>query len=64
LHPAPSASGRGEYWPNDWKEKLGDVAASVREAINYVDPENLRVTPDCGFGQMAPWASCEAALDG
>lgn len=33
------------------------VAARIRAALEYVDPEALVVTPDCGLSQTARWAA-------
>lgn len=33
------------------------VAERIRETLIYVEPENLVVTPDCGFSQTARWAA-------
>lgn len=33
------------------------VAERIRTALQYVRPENLVVTPDCGFSQTARWAA-------
>jgi 5-methyltetrahydropteroyltriglutamate--homocysteine methyltransferase len=33
------------------------VATRVREVLRYVPPEQLVVTPDCGFSQTARWAA-------
>ena len=33
-------------------ESPDEVAADVRYALNYIDPENLILTTDCGFGRQ------------
>lgn len=33
------------------------VATRIRKVLDYVAPENLVVTPDCGFSQTARWAA-------
>ena len=33
------------------------VAERIRKTLQYVPPEKLVVTPDCGFSQTARWAS-------
>lgn len=33
------------------------VADRVRMALEYVEPEDLVITPDCGFSQTARWAA-------
>jgi 5-methyltetrahydropteroyltriglutamate--homocysteine methyltransferase len=42
---------------NYYVEKPEDVAARIREALKYVAPEKLSVTPDCGLSQTARWAA-------
>ena len=34
-----------------------DVAERIRELLNYVPPEKLYVSPDCGFFQLPRWIS-------
>ena len=38
---------------NTWVEPPELVAARLRQAMKYVEPERLHVTPDCGFSQTA-----------
>jgi 5-methyltetrahydropteroyltriglutamate--homocysteine methyltransferase len=38
---------------NTWVEPPELVAARIKEALKYVSPERLSVTPDCGFSQTA-----------
>jgi 5-methyltetrahydropteroyltriglutamate--homocysteine methyltransferase len=38
---------------NTWVEPAELVAARLRLALQYIDPERLSVTPDCGFSQTA-----------
>jgi 5-methyltetrahydropteroyltriglutamate--homocysteine methyltransferase len=33
------------------------VADRIRRTLEFVPPERLVVTPDCGFSQTARWAS-------
>jgi 5-methyltetrahydropteroyltriglutamate--homocysteine methyltransferase len=33
------------------------VAARIRAVLEYVDPENLVIVPDCGLSQTARWAA-------
>jgi 5-methyltetrahydropteroyltriglutamate--homocysteine methyltransferase len=42
---------------NYWVEKPEDVAERIRQTLQYVAPERLTVTPDCGFSQTARWAA-------
>ena len=34
-----------------------DVAARIRQVLQYVPAERLSVVPDCGFSQTARWAA-------
>ena len=38
---------------NTWVEPPELVAARLRQALQYIDPERVHVTPDCGFSQTA-----------
>jgi 5-methyltetrahydropteroyltriglutamate--homocysteine methyltransferase len=38
---------------NTWIEPAELVAARIRTVLNYVAPERLTITPDCGFSQTA-----------
>ena len=38
---------------NTWIEPPELVAARLRLALQYIDPERVHVTPDCGFSQTA-----------
>jgi 5-methyltetrahydropteroyltriglutamate--homocysteine methyltransferase len=42
---------------NYWIETPEDVAERIRTALQYVAPDKLTVTPDCGFSQTARWAA-------
>jgi len=42
---------------NYYVETPQDVAERIRIALQYVAPEKLTVTPDCGFSQTARWAA-------
>jgi 5-methyltetrahydropteroyltriglutamate--homocysteine methyltransferase len=42
---------------NYWVEKPEDVAERIRAALQFVAPEKLTITPDCGFSQTARWAA-------
>lgn len=42
---------------NYYCESPDDVAERIREALKYVAPEKLSITPDCGFSQTARWAA-------
>jgi 5-methyltetrahydropteroyltriglutamate--homocysteine methyltransferase len=48
-------------------ETPDEVAWRIRQALNYVDPERLIVTADCGFSQTARWvaaAKLKAMVEG
>jgi 5-methyltetrahydropteroyltriglutamate--homocysteine methyltransferase len=52
---------------NYYVEKPEDVAERIRAVLQYVSPEKLTVTPDCGFSQTARWAAkakLKAMVDG
>jgi 5-methyltetrahydropteroyltriglutamate--homocysteine methyltransferase len=38
---------------NTWIEPADLVAARIRTVLNYVSPQRLTITPDCGFSQTA-----------
>jgi 5-methyltetrahydropteroyltriglutamate--homocysteine methyltransferase len=38
---------------NTWVEPAELVAARIRTVLEYVNPERLTITPDCGFSQTA-----------
>lgn len=38
---------------NTWIEPPGLVADRLRQALRYIEPERVHVTPDCGFSQTA-----------
>jgi 5-methyltetrahydropteroyltriglutamate--homocysteine methyltransferase len=42
---------------NYYVETPEDVAERIRAALQYVAPEKLSITPDCGFSQTARWAA-------
>lgn len=42
---------------NYYVETAEDVAERIRAAMQYVAPEKLSITPDCGFSQTARWAA-------
>lgn len=42
---------------NYYIETPEDVAERIRAALQYVVPEKLSITPDCGFSQTARWAA-------
>jgi 5-methyltetrahydropteroyltriglutamate--homocysteine methyltransferase len=42
---------------NYYCETADDVAARIRKALEFVAPDKLSVTPDCGFSQTARWAA-------
>lgn len=42
---------------NYYVETPEDVAERIRIALQYVAPEKLSITPDCGFSQTARWAA-------
>jgi 5-methyltetrahydropteroyltriglutamate--homocysteine methyltransferase len=42
---------------NYYVETAEDVAERIRAALQYVAPEKLSITPDCGFSQTARWAA-------
>jgi 5-methyltetrahydropteroyltriglutamate--homocysteine methyltransferase len=42
---------------NYYIETPEDVAERIFEALKYVSPDKLSVTPDCGFSQTARWAA-------
>ncbi len=38
---------------NTWIEPPELIASRIKAVLNYVPPERLSVTPDCGFSQTA-----------
>ncbi len=42
---------------NYYVETPDDVAERIRRALEFVAPDKLTITPDCGFSQTARWAS-------
>ena len=38
-----------------YQETPEDVAERIRELLQYVPPEKLYVSPDCGFFQLPRW---------
>jgi 5-methyltetrahydropteroyltriglutamate--homocysteine methyltransferase len=42
---------------NYWCETPEVVAARIRTALQYIEPEKLWIAPDCGFSQTARWAA-------
>jgi 5-methyltetrahydropteroyltriglutamate--homocysteine methyltransferase len=43
---------------NTWIEPPGLVADRLRQALRYIEPERVHVTPDCGFSQTARFVAC------
>jgi 5-methyltetrahydropteroyltriglutamate--homocysteine methyltransferase len=43
---------------NTWVEPPGLVAERLRLVLKYVEPEQVHVTPDCGFSQTARHVAC------
>jgi 5-methyltetrahydropteroyltriglutamate--homocysteine methyltransferase len=43
---------------NTWVEPPELVAERVRSALQFIEPERLSVTPDCGFSQTARHVAC------
>src|SRR5205823_2471242 len=43
---------------NTWIEPPELVAERLRQVLNYIDPERVHVTPDCGFSQTARHVAC------
>ena len=43
---------------NTWIEPPELVAQRLRQALNYIEPERVHVTPDCGFSQTARHVAC------
>lgn len=48
---------------NYFVESPAIVADRIRKALEHVDPEQLVVTPDCGFSQTARWAAREKLIN-
>jgi 5-methyltetrahydropteroyltriglutamate--homocysteine methyltransferase len=42
---------------NYYVETPDDVAERIRRALEFVAPDKLTITPDCGFSQTARWAA-------
>ena len=42
---------------NYYVETPQDVADRIRRVLEFVAPEKLTLTPDCGFSQTARWAA-------
>ena len=42
---------------NYYVETPEDVAERIRQTLEFVPPERVTVTPDCGFSQTARWAA-------
>jgi 5-methyltetrahydropteroyltriglutamate--homocysteine methyltransferase len=42
---------------NTWVEPPELVAERVRQTLQYIEPERLAVTPDCGFSQTARYVA-------
>jgi 5-methyltetrahydropteroyltriglutamate--homocysteine methyltransferase len=42
---------------NYYVETAEDVAERIRRVLEFVAPEKLTLTPDCGFSQTARWAA-------
>jgi 5-methyltetrahydropteroyltriglutamate--homocysteine methyltransferase len=36
-------------------ESAEDIAARIREALQYIDPQQAFINPDCGFFQLPRW---------
>ena len=43
---------------NTWIEPPELVAQRLRQTLNYIEPERVHVTPDCGFSQTARHVAC------
>jgi 5-methyltetrahydropteroyltriglutamate--homocysteine methyltransferase len=43
---------------NTWIEPPPLVAERLRQALQYIEPERVHVTPDCGFSQTARFIAC------
>lgn len=48
---------------NYFIESPSIVAERIRAVLEHVSPENLVVTPDCGFSQTARWAAREKLIN-
>jgi 5-methyltetrahydropteroyltriglutamate--homocysteine methyltransferase len=43
---------------NTWIEPPELVAQRLQQTLNYIEPERVHVTPDCGFSQTARHVAC------
>jgi 5-methyltetrahydropteroyltriglutamate--homocysteine methyltransferase len=43
---------------NTWIEPPELVAQRLRQVLQYIEPERVHVTPDCGFSQTARFVAC------
>jgi 5-methyltetrahydropteroyltriglutamate--homocysteine methyltransferase len=43
---------------NTWIEPAELVAERLRLVLQYIEPERVHVTPDCGFSQTARFIAC------
>jgi 5-methyltetrahydropteroyltriglutamate--homocysteine methyltransferase len=43
---------------NTWIEPPELVAERLRQVLQYIEPERVQVTPDCGFSQTARYIAC------
>ncbi|HXG12667.1 MAG TPA: hypothetical protein VNK04_23115 [Gemmataceae bacterium] len=43
---------------NTWIEPPELVAERLRQVLQYIEPERVHVTPDCGFSQTARYIAC------
>lgn len=43
---------------NTWIEPAELVAERLRQVLQYIEPERVSVTPDCGFSQTARFIAC------
>ncbi len=44
---------------NTWIEPAELIADRLRQALRFIDPERVHITPDCGFSQTARYISIE-----
>lgn len=40
---------------NTWVEPPELIAIRLKQTLQYIDPERVHITPDCGFSQTARW---------
>jgi 5-methyltetrahydropteroyltriglutamate--homocysteine methyltransferase len=36
-------------------EPAEEIAARIREALQYIEPDRVFINPDCGFFQLPRW---------